>query len=92
MMDQTVLQGQVIELIAKQYRESLAFQPEVPITMETSIVRDLGFDSLMLVVLQIEVEDAFQIRFDFVSEDFQKTFSSVGTLCDSVWNCINHGI
>lgn len=92
MMDQTVLQSQVIELITKLYRESPAFQPDKPITRETAIIRDLEFDSLMLVVLQIEVEDTFQIRFDFVSEDIQKTFSSVGALCDSVWNYVNHGI
>ena len=40
----------------------------------------------MLVVLQIDIEDAFHIRFDPVEEDLQQVFLSVRTLMDSVQN------
>ena len=38
----------------------------------------------MLIVLQIDIEDAFHIRFDPVEEDLQQVFLSVRTLTDSV--------
>ncbi len=52
--------------------------------METLIRDELAFDSVTLVVLQIEVEDAFRIRFDPAREDFLTIFSSVGELCAAV--------
>ncbi len=52
--------------------------------METLIRDELAFDSVTLVVLQIEVEDAFRIRFDPAREDFLTIFSSVRELCAAV--------
>lgn len=74
----------LMEILNEQYQRSPAFQPERPI-LENDLLRDeLGFDSLALVVLQIEIEDAFGIRFDPAEEDLQQVFFSVGTLFKSV--------
>lgn len=55
-----------------------------PIGPETNIFRDLEFDSLMLVVLQIDIEDAFHIRFDPTTEDFRSIFSTIHALSSCV--------
>lgn len=78
------VQRRVLELVTNRYRAESGFQPEREITMETSIRDELAFDSIMLVVLQIEVEDAFHIRFDPAQEDFLTIFSNVRELCAAV--------
>lgn len=53
--------------------------PEVDmaqVTLETKLVEDLGFDSLALMMLSMEIEDAFEFRFtEFVQ------FETVGDVC-----------
>jgi len=53
--------------------------PEVDmsqVTQETKLVEDLGFDSLALMMLSMEIEDAFHFRFtEFVQ------FETVGDVC-----------
>jgi len=53
--------------------------PEVDmskVTEETRLVEDLGFDSLALMMLSMEIEDAFKFRFtEFVR------FETVGDVC-----------
>lgn len=53
--------------------------PEVDmssVTEKTSLVEDLGFDSLALMMLAMEIEDAFGFRFtEFVR------FETVGDVC-----------
>lgn len=53
--------------------------PEVDmaqVTLETNLVEDLGFDSLALMMLSMEIEDAFEFRFtEFVQ------FETVGDVC-----------
>ncbi|MBE6702698.1 MAG: acyl carrier protein [Ruminococcaceae bacterium] len=53
--------------------------PEVDaskITEQTNLVTDLGFDSLALMMLSMEIEDAFQFKFtEFVR------FETVGDVC-----------
>ena len=46
------------------------------VTEKTDLVRDLGFDSLALMMLSMEIEDAFHFRF----EQFVK-FDTVGDVC-----------
>lgn len=53
-----------------------------PIQKNMRLRDDLGFDSIDLVVLQVELEDYFHIRFDPLEDDFIKIFNSVGTLCE----------
>ena len=53
--------------------------PEVDmsaVTEDTKLVEDLGFDSLAMLMLSMEIEDAFQFRFtEFVR------FETVGDVC-----------
>ena len=53
--------------------------PEVDmseVTEETKLVDDLGFDSLAMMMMALEIEDAFHIQF----EEFVK-FETVGDVC-----------
>ena len=53
--------------------------PEVDmssVTENTNLVEDLGFDSVALMMLAMEIEDAFNFRFD----KFVK-FDTVGDVC-----------
>lgn len=84
MMEQLDIQRQIIEIIYKQCADSDVLRRTQPITAETAIQKELEFDSIMLVVLQIEIEDLFHIRFDPAEEDFRQIFSTVGTLCASI--------
>lgn len=83
-MEQLDIQRQVIEIIRRQCAESGGIHRTQPITVKTAIQEELEFDSIMLVVLQIEVEDLFHIRFNPAEEDFRQIFSTVGTLCASI--------
>ena len=60
--------------------------PEVDmssVTEKTSLVEDLGFDSLALMMLAMEIEDAFGFRFtEFVR------FETVGDVCGYIENRI----
>ena len=47
-----------------------------------SLRKDLGFDSLAIVHLQVAIEDEFDIRFDPVNTDFVTVFETVGGLSD----------
>ena len=54
--------------------------PEVnmdEVTEETRLVEDLGCDSLAIMMLAMEIEDAFKFRF----KEFVK-FETVGDVCD----------
>lgn len=53
--------------------------PEVDmskVTEETNLVTDLGFDSLAMMMMAMEIEDAFHFRF----EELVK-FETVGDVC-----------
>ena len=53
--------------------------PEVDmsqVTEDTNLVNDLGFDSLAIMMMAMEIEDAFHFRF----EEFVK-FETVGDVC-----------
>lgn len=78
------IQRQVIEIIQKQCADSGVPRRTQPITAETAIREELAYDSIMLVVLQIEIEDRFRFRFNPAEEDFLQIFSTVGALCASI--------
>lgn len=54
--------------------------PEVDmstVTRDTGLVDELGFDSLAMMMMSMEIEDAFQFKFtEFVR------FETVGDVCD----------
>lgn len=54
------------------------------ITEGSRLKEDLQMDSLLLVMLQVELEDAFQFRFDSYEDDFEEIFQSVRTICDYI--------
>ena len=47
------------------------------VTMETRLVEDLGFDSLALMMMAMEIEDRFNFRFEDVV-----SFKTVGDACE----------
>ena len=52
------------------------------ITGELTLREDIGLDSIDLTILQIEMEDWWNIRFDPIKDNFQKIFYSVNSLCE----------
>lgn len=46
------------------------------VTLETKLIEDLGFDSLALMMMAMELEDAFDFKF----KEFVK-FETVGDVC-----------
>ena len=47
------------------------------VTKETRLIDDLGFDSLAIMMMSMEIEDAFAFKF----KEFVK-FETVGDVCD----------
>lgn len=47
-------------------------------------LRDLGFDSISLIELQVEIEDEFEFLFDAIEDDFDEIFFSFESLCKYV--------
>ena len=77
-------ENRIIEIVTEMFRNSAGYNKDVTVSAKSQIQDELGFDSIMLIVLQIDIEDAFHIRFDPVEEDLQQVFLSVRTLTDSV--------
>lgn len=75
---------QLLGIVREIYLDSAGAEAEKEITMDTDIKKDLGFDSIMLVVLQIQIEDTFHIRFDLVQDNFQTIFTTVR----NIFNCV----
>ena len=47
------------------------------VTMDTKLIDDLGFDSLAIMMMSMEIEDAFKFKF----KEFVK-FETVGDVCN----------
>ena len=77
-------ENRIIGIVSEMFRNSAGYNSDITVSAESKIRDELEFDSIMLIVLQIDIEDAFQIRFDPVEEDLQQVFLSVRTLTDSV--------
>ena len=65
-------ENRIIRIVTEMFRNSAGYNKDVTVSTETQIQDGLGFDSIMLIVLQIDIEDAFHIRFDPVEEDLQQ--------------------
>lgn len=83
-IDNNEVMNRLIDLVTDLYRNSMSYRKGVKITADTDISRDLGFDSVMLVVLQINIEDAFHMRFDPMEEDLRNVFSTIRPLSDYI--------
>ena len=53
------------------------------VTKDTRLIEDLGFDSLALMMMAMELEDAFNFKF----KEFVR-FETVGDVCDYLENRI----
>lgn len=53
------------------------------VTMDTKLIDDLGFDSLAIMMMSMEIEDAFGFKF----KEFVK-FETVGDVCNYLENRI----
>ncbi len=78
------IENKIMEIISRMLKDSVGYTEDAAVYPESQIRGELGFDSIMLVILQIEVEDAFHIRFNPVEEDLQYIFASVRTLASAV--------
>lgn len=74
------IEAKLIRLIQQICRDSFADFSVDNISADTDVQRDLGFDSIMLVVLQIQIEDMFQIRFNAVQDDLRNIFTSIASI------------
>lgn len=74
------IEKRLIQMVADRCQSPAGGVGSLQIGPDTSIFHDLEFDSLMLVVLQIDIEDAFHIRFDPATEDFRSIFSTIRAL------------
>lgn len=52
----------------------------------TLLQKDLGYDSISIIELQVEIEDEFGFLFDVVEDDFDKIFYSLENLCQYINN------
>lgn len=71
------LKGIIEDIFRKSSRETAK-----EITRDMTLREDIGMDSIDLVVLQIEIEDYWKIRFDPMKDDFEKIFYSMRSLCE----------
>ena len=71
-------ENRIIEIVTEMFRNSAGYNKDVTVSAKSQIQDELGFDSIMLIVLQIDIEDAFHIRFDPVEEDLQQVFCRYG--------------
>ena len=53
------------------------------VTFDTELVKELGIDSLFMILLSLAVEEKFQIRFP----NDQAAPVTVGEVCESVLKC-----
>lgn len=78
------IKEKLINIIINRLPQWTFYDNDASITEQTHIRKDLGLDSISLVIMQIELEDAFQIRFDTTREDFREVFSTVGALSECI--------
>lgn len=69
------------EIIGDIFRKS-SRKAAKEITEDMALREGIGMDSIDLVVLQIEIEDRWNIRFDPMRDDFQNIFYSMQSLCE----------
>ena len=77
-------ENRILEMVTEMFCSSAGCDKDRAVSVETRIQDELGFDSVMLIILQINIEDVFGIRFNPVEENLQEIFISVRTLTDYV--------
>ncbi len=75
------LQKDVMDVIRKTCENDVMLSTGYSmIEPETDLKLDLGFDSIALVVLQVNIEERFGIQFDPLQDDFDEIFQKAGDL------------
>lgn len=75
---QDKLLGKIIVLIKKTCENDIRIIfDDADICLETDLKLDLNMDSFALVVLQINIEECFDIQFDPLQDDFDEIFHKV---------------
>lgn len=82
------IENQLLKLVWKRYIDFGRNDEGQEITLDTDVRKDLNFDSVMLIVLQVDIEDTFHIRFDPIQEDFQQIFTTVRSMSQYVQKCL----
>ena len=75
---------QLFESVCELIRSVVKLDADVPITPESTLIEDLGVDSLDLVSVFLEVQDAFGV---VINEEDLATIASVGDLVGYVERC-----
>ncbi|MCI8939900.1 MAG: hypothetical protein HFH12_07910 [Dorea sp.] len=88
MPERKKIEETILRIVSEQYNSLTGNAEARIITLYTDIRKDLGFDSIMLVVLQIGIEDAFHIRFDPVKNDLKDVFTTIQNISDCVQGII----
>jgi acyl carrier protein len=76
------IQNKIIEIVAKEFKK-----PIDSITLEKTLAGDLGADSLALVDLIMEIEDAFDV--EIVDYTGNRDIATVKDLVDAVSKLVN---
>ncbi|MEY8284158.1 acyl carrier protein [Lachnospiraceae bacterium 50-23] len=71
------VKGIIEEMLQENYR---GFDQQI--TEDMGLREDIGLDSIDLVVLQVEIEDQWDIRFNPLEDDFLEIFDSINSLCE----------
>ena len=74
------IEQRVFALEKKRYQAVHLSQNEESLHIHMDIRKDLGFDSTMLVVLQVDIEDEFHIRFNPLEEDIRSIFTTINNI------------
>ena len=83
--DEAEVLQEVINVIKKTCEKDMVSYGHIPtIGRNTDLKLDLEMDSIALVVLQINMEDAFGIQFDPLQNDFEEIFCTVERVCQFV--------
>lgn len=77
------IEKKILELIFYTINKSEDMPEDVSVDKETTLI-SLGYNSISIIHLQVEIEDEFRFMFDPIEDDFEYIFSTVGNLYDYV--------
>lgn len=76
--------NKIMDMVTEMFCNSAGYDKSTTVRTDARLQDELGFDSVMLIVLQINLEDAFHIRFNPTEDDSRQIFMSIETLTDYV--------
>lgn len=79
----------IAEVITEMLRENLGVR--APIELGSDLLADFQLDSIRLLTLIVEIENAFQICFDPGDEADLRTVADLVALVERRWHAAGHG-